>query len=455
MRKRSVWLALLAGLLMLTLTGCFFRSVDELYTVPQPSEDYQALQVRLAEVVAQGGEYAAPQSGEMIQSVQRQDLDGDGRQEVIAFFRFAGEDKPLKIYIFRQAGDTYEEVAVIEGAATAINRVDYVQMDDDRYKEIVVSWQLSAIHTLAVYSVGLSQVEELIRTDYDSYRLFDLDQDNQQELVVFRTPPDALPRAEFYNFDGVLSLAGEAPISSGAFLSGDGNIKSDYFTSLQTGYLAGRVPAIFATAAYGEYGAITDIFACQGGRLRNITMDPETGESVDTIRYYTPPAIWDINSDGIMEVPQTEPLAEYNRSPLDAVNFWLVRWQQFDLQGNAQTVSVCYYNDRDSWYFTIPEEWTEHLVLSRSDLTSSGERAVTFSWREGNGEPAPFLTIYKLTGTNRATRAKRGQRFIITPRGAEDSTIYAAEFRDGWDCGLSQEEVMSRLAVITPDWYNE
>ena len=448
--RRKGRLTFLAGFLMLSLSGCFFRSVDQLYTVPQPSKDYQALQERLAEVVAQGGEYAAPQSGDMIQSVQLQDLDGDGRQEAIAFFRFAGEEKPLKIYIFRQTGDAYEEVAVIEGAAAVINSVDYVQMDDDRYKEIVVSWQLSTIRTLAVYSVGLNQADELMRTDYDSYKLVDLDQDNQQELVVFRTPPDAVPRAEFYNFDGVLSLAGEASISSGAFLSGEGNIKSEYFTSLQTGYLAGRVPAIFATAAYGVNGSITDIFACHDGRFRNITMDPETGESVSTIRYYTPPAVRDVNGDGIMEVPQTEPLDKDNPA-----NFWLVRWQQFDMEGNAQTVSACYYNDRDSWYFTIPEEWCEHLVLSRNDLTSSGERAVTFSWREGNGDPAPFLTIYKLTGTNRATRAKRGKRFIITPRGAEDSTIYAAEFRDGWDCGLSQEEVMSRLVAITPDWYNE
>ena len=52
--------------------------------------------------MAQGGEYAAPLTGEMIQSVQLQDLDGDGRQEAIAFFRMSSEEKPLKIYIFRQ-----------------------------------------------------------------------------------------------------------------------------------------------------------------------------------------------------------------------------------------------------------------------------------------------------------------------------------------------------------------
>ena len=99
MKKRT---ALLAFLLALTLTGCFFRGADELYTVPRPSKDYEALQVRLSEFIAKGGEYAAPLSGELIQSVQLQDLDGDGIQEAIAFFRFPNEEKPMKICVFHQ-----------------------------------------------------------------------------------------------------------------------------------------------------------------------------------------------------------------------------------------------------------------------------------------------------------------------------------------------------------------
>ena len=60
-------------------------------------------------------------------------------------------------------------------------------MDDEPFKEVVVSWQMTAqVHALAAYSVGPEQVEELVRTDYDGYRLYDLDQDNQQELVVFQ-----------------------------------------------------------------------------------------------------------------------------------------------------------------------------------------------------------------------------------------------------------------------------
>ena len=448
-------------LLCLLLTGCFFRPVDELYAIPQPSRDYEALQARLSEVVAQGGEYAAPLTGEMIQSVQLQDLDGDGRQEAIAFFRMSSEEKPLKIYIFRQVGEEYETFSIIEGAGAAINCVDYVQMDDEPFKEVVVSWQMTAqVHSLAAYSVGPEQVEELVRTDYDSYKLFDMDQDNQQELVVFRTAAGSVPQAELYDFDGVLSRTSAAPLSVGAYVGADGTIKSEYLTAVQTGYLADKVPALFASSSYGESGAITDVFAVRDGKLENVTLKPETGESEETVRFYTQVSVRDINGDGVMELPQPVPLADY-RIATDTVSFWLVHWRQFDSQGNAVQVFTTYHNERDGWYFILPDEWDNNLTLSRSDLAGGGERGVTFSyWPSGSGvEPKPFLTIYKLTGTNRAIRARSGERFVLYPMNAldhpeETATLYAAEFRDGWDCGLTQEQVRERFSIIRTDWYS-
>ena len=43
-----------------------------------------------------------------------QDLDGDGVKEAIAFFRVSSDDRPLKIYIYRQVGEEYEEAAKVQ-----------------------------------------------------------------------------------------------------------------------------------------------------------------------------------------------------------------------------------------------------------------------------------------------------------------------------------------------------
>lgn len=450
MQKRTVLLALA---LVFTLTGCFFRSADKLYAVPQPPKDYEALQVRLSEVIAKGGEYAAPLSGELIQSVQLQDLDGDGVQEAIAFFRFPNEEKPMKIYIFRQTNEGYETLTVIEGAGTAINSVEYAQMDDDPYQEIVVSWQMSdKVHSLAAYVIGPGQADELLRTDYESYKLSDLDQDGQQELVVFRTPPDGSPRAELYDYrGGALAMVGTAPLSDGITAVADGGVRS--------GDLIDRVPALFVVSAYEENGTITDIFTCQDGTLKNITLNEATGESGETIRFYTQVTGTDINGDGILELPQPIPLSDYKITTA-AVNFWLIHWRQFDAQGVAHPVFTTYHNDRDGWYFILPDAWGEDMTLTRSDLPGGGERAVTFSYWEGDESVAPkaFLTIYKLTGSNRISRASMQGRFILFPENglegaSEANTIYAAEFRDGWDNSLTEQEVRARFALIKTDWF--
>lgn len=468
MKRKALLTALSALGMTLVLSGCFFRDADELYAMPQPPQDYQALQVRLSEALDAGGEYAAPLTGEMIQSVQLQDLDGDGKQEAIAFFRFPNEEKPMKIYIYRQSGAEYEQMAVIEGAGTAINAVDYVQMDDDPFKEIVVSWQMSSANrSLAAYSLGPGMAEEILRTDCESYKLYDLDQDNQQELVVVRTPaetaetvPAGTTVAEVYDFDGVVQVTSQAYLSRGITAVASGGIRS--------GYLVDRVPALFVVSAYGENGngTITDIFTYRGGELKNITFVqdaskpgvPGAGESRETVRYYTQVTGSDINADGIMELPQPVPVTEYKINA-ENISFWLVRWRQFDAEGKPHTVFTTYHNDRDGWYFVLPDEWGSELTLSRSDLPGGTERAVTFSRWTGQDtqEPQPFLTIYKLTGSNRVRRAKMAGRFVVFPsqglEGADEAnTIYAAEFKDGWDCGLTEEEVRERFNVIKTDW---
>ena len=135
--KHRLWLA--AGLLAL-LTGCFSQSLDELYAPPRAPDDYLKLDNKISEVLDQGGEYAAPLTGELTQKVQLQDLDGDGIKEAIAFFRVSADERPLKIYIYRQVEEDYEVAAVIEGQGgeAAINAVSYENLDDGPCKEIEI-----------------------------------------------------------------------------------------------------------------------------------------------------------------------------------------------------------------------------------------------------------------------------------------------------------------------------
>lgn len=461
MRQRKIVRALALAALLLLLGGCAFSSPEELYAVPRASEDYQNLQEQIDLVRSAGAEYAGPLQGTNTQPVQLMDLDGDGVQEAVAFFRTTATDDtpPLKIYIYRQTSEgTYEVWNIIEGDGTAINSIAYEDLDGwtdaqgrtDR--ELVVSWRLSdKVYQLMAYSVRAPEAERLMSPiSYTDYALWDMDKDNLREIVVLNlNTVDGIGQADYYDYrDGQMVLQSSAPLSNA--ITG---LVSD--SRPRTGFLNhGEVsePALFVTSNLTT-GIITDIFAWDGG-LINITYNPATSMSDGTLRLNNNIAIQDINGDGYLEVPK--PTALPDPRSTGSADFWSVQWVQYDLDGKANVVYTTYYNGEDGWYLVLPETWQGKIALSRQDNTGSGERGVLFypysaGQGEANTQSRPFLAIYKLTGPNRVARAHTGERFILLE---QDDTIYAAELHNdsGWDCGVDQEGIKALFHLIQSDW---
>lgn len=132
----------------------FTMNPQDLYCLPELPAKYTELNRELNAILETGAEYAAPTAGTNIQPVQLTDLDGDGRQEAVAFFRNTADEKPLKIYIFKVEGNSYHQSAVIEGSGTGINSIVYNDMDKDGRMELTVGWRVNAdLLALAVYAL--------------------------------------------------------------------------------------------------------------------------------------------------------------------------------------------------------------------------------------------------------------------------------------------------------------
>ena len=142
--KRPALLGLLL-LACLLLAGCRMDStVEELFTLPRlPTED-TTLSRQLDQLLSEGYEYMAPTSGRNIQSLQMVDIDGDGQDEALAFFRLSNGEKPLKIYVFHSREDSYELASIIESSGTAIDSIYYEDLTGDGRKELIVGWKISS-----------------------------------------------------------------------------------------------------------------------------------------------------------------------------------------------------------------------------------------------------------------------------------------------------------------------
>ena len=147
-------LAVLAAAMSLVLSGCFVKTVDELYTLPKHSDEYNRLEQAIDQVMSsQNASYAAPVSGMNQQSVQLADLDGDGTEEAVAFLKTTG-DKPLKACIFSRVDEDYQLMDVIEGDGTSFASVEYVPLTGGPGVELVIGRQLSTdvLQSLCAYS---------------------------------------------------------------------------------------------------------------------------------------------------------------------------------------------------------------------------------------------------------------------------------------------------------------
>lgn len=205
-----------------------------------------------------------------------------------------------------------------------------------------------------------------------------------------------------------------------------------------------------------ETGMLTDILVLEEDGLVNVTRDLETGISLATARSYTEVGAADINSDGVLEIPRPQQLTPIDPESDSAQ--YLIYWQQFDSHGTGGTSCITYHAVSDSWYLNLPNGWdARNIAVARDDsLSGRGERAVVFYYwpdQGKEGKPEKFLTIYRLTGSNRNARSKLAGRTTLY---SDSTATYCAVLdSDVWDCGLDEEKLVQRFKLIMVEWANK
>ncbi len=414
------------------LTGCIGRSTDNMYALPQATEEYVQLQKIIDGIISGGAEYSAPSSGSHRQSVQLVDLNGNGVSEAIAFFRVP-ETRPLRIYIFSMADDSYENVAVIDGDGTAIDSINYADMDNDGVMELIVGWQMSAeLRMLSVYSIKDFQTASLVLTDYTEYAVEDLDGDGASEVFVIRGGVSGSNgQVERYT----LASDGEV-VSSAAMLSGG----MESISRVRSGGLEGGGKGLFVEGYYGGTSIITDVFACEEGTLLNISAGG-SGVSTRTVRSYTVYS-QDVNQDGVMDVPAPRELA----SQSDTI-YWAIDWYNYSASGKREKQFTTFHNYSDGWYFEIPEEWGKNVTVRREDSVS-GQRELVFSiWDSRKKTAEDFLEIYTVSS---GKSGRDGRIEIFTD---SSGVIYEARIPESnVDFQVTEETVRKNFHIIYNEW---
>lgn len=432
---KLTWIILLA---VLFLYGCTTATVEQMYTPPKRSAAFEKLQQAIDSAMV-GMEYASPLSGENRQTVQMEDLDGDGIEEYLLFARNTSEN-PLKVLIFRQIQGEFLLSDTIESPGAAFDLIEYVDLDGTNGKELVVGRQLSDVvqRSLSVYSFSDGKARQLMAVPYTKFVPVDLDQNHISELMV-------ISRGESDEDHGVAVLYrcenGTVSRSVEASLSGT----TDHIKRIMVSRLHGDVPAVFVASSVADSAIITDVFTLKNERFTNVSFSNESGTSVQTLRNYYVYAD-DIDDDGILELPDLIDMCPVENAWM-ASNQKLIRWYAMDQNGREVDKMFTFHNFNGGWYLQLDPFLTPRISVIQRD-----SNYVFYLWDEEFTTTRELMTIFTYSGADREIAAAEQGAYILHKT---EGVVYAVQTEEtAIHLGLLPENLAAGFHLIQKDWKN-
>lgn len=419
----------------LFLTGCgLHTSFEDFYRLPRLSDEYASLNTCLQALLDEGAEYAAPQSGQHLQSVQMVDLNGDGVNEAVAFLRDADDLKPLKTVILTQENNSYQPAAVLEHSGTAFHSISYADLNGDGWQELLIGIGFSAdVNALSAYTISDYTPNELMHSAYVYYTTDDLNGDGLQELVLLTAETSRNCTAECYAWaDNSLCHASSAPLSATV----------SELERLSAGTLSDGSRALFVTSVQDADTACTDILLLQDHQLLNITPG---GMTVHPWLELYPS---DLNEDGITELPV--PVTLPTLDP-EETSRHLICWQSCGADGAFSTLFLSYHNRSGGWYLLVPESWQDCITVQ--ELRTGDDATTTFYlWSDRQSTLLPFLEILATDSDSVDPLALPEDQLLLASNSTLTYTARLLPANSRWSYGLNAETLLSRFHLISVDW---
>ena len=443
MAKKLILFA--AGLFTaVALSGCALQYGDGLLALPGLPSEYVELQAEINKVLESGASPAAAESGSNRQSIQMVDIDGDGINEAIAFFRENDGDYLIKAY--KNDGDKYIEIGSATEVGLTLYSIYYPESSVTGQKFLAVCWGIdeSNNYGMTVYSFEQSCMKNILSVQYSGILVGDFCGDNLDELCFAMKDPTSgqmsmriyAVKGKTYDLTYETLLCSEARNISKITMGSCGDGKGIFIDSL----------------AHGG-GYVTDVIAIDDeNRLKNITRDPLSGSGINTwrsIEVYSQ----DIDKDGIIEVP----VASSMMSSLYPDEKNKLSWMEYDLKGSSSDLKT-YHAPSDGWCIRWMDNWSDSVVV-QSTRYSRMIKTVFFALDEDyslTSLPQPdednmILTVYIFSGDNKNTYTSVYEAQEIVEK---DGYIYAFSLGDNATSrfGLSAEEVVNAFTIIENEW---
>lgn len=417
MKKRLFGVAVIAAVLCLSLCSCsppvIIRTVDSLLTPPLYYSEYEGLVDSFHTSVGGNMILCSPIEGDNLSAITVTDLNGDGSEEGIIFYKDAVESEIAKFSVFVNEGETWKKSGSYTGYGNEIKSLILTDFDGDSCKDILVIWNYSGINGGSVFSVYRSatdhiEYDEVMFQSCDIIRPIDMDGDLKNEIFFISTLIDnnaSTRSALLYKFDKTkFKEIGSAPVDPfvGSYIS---------FCAESVG---GNSPlTVYIDGVKTNNVVITEAISWDDSKseLTSFFYDEETGTNTATVRFEQIKCT-DIDGDDLVEIPLQKPFDE-NVDSTDML--YVTEWTRY-YGSRPHTVKRTYVNTEDGYAVDLDKlpvdepfvrkqtggDWSSWSVYTKGEDSPFDNTLFTIvdipkeRWeKEINSEKSGYVTILK------------------------------------------------------------
>ena len=202
-------------LVVLIFSGCSMRissSIDELIAPISPFGDNADIKKAMDEYASKGYSLKTPSRGKYITAYNFFDVDGDGKDEAIAFYEPSDKLGTTDMAVIKKSDGGWKVIESIQGDGAEVSSLDFQDVNGDKSNELIVCWDTisnSTNHELAIYSYGGKDGKNSLKCIYsgitvNNYIAVDMTGGKTKELLLFELNSGnyTSAKAELYSFLG-------------------------------------------------------------------------------------------------------------------------------------------------------------------------------------------------------------------------------------------------------------
>lgn len=344
--------------IMGSLCGCspFDSEVSELLSAPKLTGDMQPVQKALEASIQSKHAFMFPTAGEYRSAIIMKDIDSDGIDEGVAFYSTTTDNTiNVNIAIVDKVQGEWKVTAQQSLIAGDVEKVIFDDLDSDGRQEIIVGWNIygDVEKKVCVYEYTGESIISILEESYTAFITCDFNDDFSNDLLIINlNSTSAKSKASCFSVDskGITEI-GNCDL--------DGSVTS-YYEPVVTKTSAGNF-CVYVDAVKGA-GLITEIICFDNGNLVDPLYNQENPVKSATARTSTV-MCQDFDGDGTVEIPLMSPLPIETRYSVNE-QAYVTTWCVFDGKELVPKIySLLNYND--GYYLKLSKEQTEEITVVR------------------------------------------------------------------------------------------